>query len=376
MSWNNGGPWGSSGGPSGGSGNSPGDKRPESQPKQPPNNRPGSGPEADIDAWLRRSQEKLRQALPDPKNKPSRFILVVIGVLFVLWILSGFYQVASNQLGVVLRFGEVVRQEQPGLRYHLPEPIEMVLLPDVTSTHQLKIGMHEQSTSSEQQNAASESRMLTGDENIVDIDFSVFWRVDDAEKYLFNIRDPDLTVKLASESAIREVVGRMDIQPILTEKRSSIERETAELIQKTLDEYKAGIKVTQMQLLNVSPPQPVVDAFNDVQRARADGERLRNEAEAYQNKIIPVARGDAQKLIQDAEGYREQVVSLAKGDAARFESVLKAYAGAREVTSIRLYFEAMEEVMRNANKVIIDPAVGKGGTVTPYLPLQEFIKSK
>jgi modulator of FtsH protease HflK len=369
MSWNNGGPWSNNGSNNGS--NSGG--------RTPPNNNSGrgpSGPEPDIDEWLRKSRDQLRQAFPGNNGGQRRLITMGIVAAILLWLVSGFYQVSTNQMGVVLRFGQVVRMEQAGLRYHLPEPIEMVLLPDVKTIHQIKIGFRDTGTDSDSNlSVDGESRMLTGDENIVDIGFSVFWSIKNAEDYLFNMRNPDLTVRLASESAIREIVGRMQIQPILTEKRSEIERETTELVQAMLDEYKAGITVNQVQLLNVSPPLPVVDAFNDVQRARADGERLRNEAEAYRNDIIPRARGEASRMIQDAEGYREQTISYAKGDAARFESVLNAYQQAREVTATRLYFEAMEAVLKNANKVLIDPAISKGGAM-PILPLQDFIRNR
>lgn len=365
MSWNNGGPWGP------GNGNDNGGKDPRGTRRPSSAGRPDDV--IDIDEWVRKSQEKLKQAFPNPSGNPSRFTALIVVAIIALWLGSGFYQVSTNQVGVVLRFGEVVRTEQPGLRYHLPEPIEMVLLPDVTSTNQIKIGFRDRAGNDSI--ADDESRMLTGDENLVDIGFSVFWRVSKAEEFLFNIRAPELTVKLASESAIREVIGRMQIQPILTEKRSEIEEETKHLIQSMLDEYKAGIVITQVQLLNVSPPQSVVDAFNDVQNARADAERLRNEAESYRNDILPRARGEANKMVQEAEAYREQVISLAKGDAARFESVLKAYDQAREVTATRLYFEAMENILSNANKVIIDPSIGKGGAV-PYLPLQDFMRTR
>ncbi len=370
MSWNTGGPWG---------GNNGGNNSPNNGPRNPygSGGRPGgNGPEPDIDEWLRKSREQLRQAFPNNQGGPRRLITMGIVAVILIWLVSGFYQVSTNQIGVVLRFGQVVREEQAGLRYHLPEPIEMVLLPDVKTIHQIKIGFRDTGTESDSNlSVDGESRMLTGDENIVDIGFSVFWSVRNPEDYLFNMRNPDLTVRLASESAIREIVGRMQIQPILTEKRSEIERETTELVQAMLDEYKAGIVVTQVQLLNVTPPLPVVDAFNDVQRARADGERLRNEAEAYRNDIVPRARGEAAKMLQDSEGYRQQVISYAKGDAARFESVLAAYQQARDVTATRLYFEAMETVMKNANKVLIDPAISKGGAL-PILPLQDFIRNR
>lgn len=328
------------------------------------------------DEWLRKSRDQIRNAFPGNQGGPRRLISIAIVSIVLLWLASGFYQVSTNQIGVVLRFGQVVRTEQPGLRYHLPEPIEMVLLPDVKTIHQIKIGFRDTGGDSDSNlSVDGESRMLTGDENIVDIGFSVFWSVRNPEEYLFNMRNPDLTVRLASESAIREIVGRMQIQPILTEKRSEIERETTELVQAMLDEYKAGIVVNQVQLLNVTPPLPVVDAFNDVQRARADGERLRNEAEAYRNDIIPRARGEAAKMLQDAEGYHDQVISFAKGDAARFESVLAAYQQNKEVTATRLYFEAMENVFKNANKVLIDPAISKTGAM-PVLPLQDFIRNR
>lgn len=373
MSWNNGGPWGNNGGNTGG-GNNSSNNGPRNYGT---GNRPGGNrPEPDIDEWLRKSRDQLRQVFPNNQGSPRNLVTIGIVAAVVIWLLSGFYQVSTSQIGVVLRFGQVVRMEQAGLRYHLPDPIEMVLLPDVKTIHQIKIGFRDTGSESDSNlSVDGESRMLTGDENIVDIGFSVFWSVRNPEDYLFNMRNPDLTVRLASESAIREIVGRMEIQPILTEKRSEIESETTKLVQAMLDEYKAGIVVTQVQLLNVSPPQPVVDAFNDVQRARADGERLRNEAEAYRNDIIPRARGEAAKMLLDAQGYREQVISYAKGDAARFESVLAAYQQSREVTATRLYFEAMETVMRNANKILIDPSISKSGA-TPILPLQDFVRNR
>ncbi len=365
MSWNNNGPWGS--GPSGNSGPKP--KRPS--PSPPPS------PEVDVDGLLRAGQEHLGRFFsgggPGGKGgNPFRLWGIGLAVIAVFWLASGLYQVSPNQAGVILRFGKVVRVESPGLHYHLPAPIEMVLRPDVTTANQLKIGDSVRGRRSDDD--ASESRMLTGDENIVDIDYSVFWRVKDPVDYLFNIRNPELTVKLLSESALREVVGQMEIQPILTEKRSQIEADAAALIQSMLDEYKSGVSIMQVQLLNASPPQPVVDAFNDVQRARADGERLRNEAQAYANDILPRARGQAQKMLQDALGYKDRVVSLAKGEASRFLSVLKAYDAAPNVTSARLYFETMEDVLGNANKIILDPAAAKSGTI-PYLPLDLMRKS-
>ncbi|HVY12649.1 MAG TPA: FtsH protease activity modulator HflK [Alphaproteobacteria bacterium] len=357
MSPNQNGPWG-------------GDPPKNNGPKRPAPN------DVDVEEWLRKGREQLRRAFPpNPDDKGRRFWSFIAIVAGFFWLVSGFYQISPNQAGVVQRFGKVVRVEQAGLHYHLPAPIETVLLPDITSVNQLKIGDGgpAEEGDDQQHGSSSESRMLTGDENIVDMDFSVFWRVKDPVDFLFNIRNPQLTLKLLSESAMREVVGKMEIQPILTEKRSQIEAEAAELIQTMLDDYKSGITVMQVQLMNVSPPQPVVDAFNDVQRARADAERLHNEAQAYANDILPRAKGEAQKMLQDALGYKEKVIAVAKGDASRFESVQKIYSEARDVTATRLYFETMEDVLSGANKIILDPSAAKSGAV-PYMSLPELMR--
>jgi len=217
--------------------------------------------------------------------------------------------------------------------------------------------------------------MLTGDENIVEADAAVFWRIKDAGKFLFNVRAPEATVKVAAESSLREVIGRNPIQAALSDKREQIAIQAQEELQKLLDAYGAGIHVQQVQLQKVDPPGAVIDAFNDVQRARADQERARNEAEAYRNDIIPRARGEVERIIQEAQAYREQVVDLAQGDAKRFLALLGAYKQAEDVTARRLYIETMEEVLKNATKIIIDPS-GKGGqSVVPYLPLPEIKKN-
>lgn len=298
--------------------------------------------------------------------------LVVLG----LWMASGVYRVQQNELGVVLRFGEFVRTEEPGLRWHLPAPIETVFRPPVTNVNRLEIGFRsvgDGRRGGAERDVPDESLMLTGDENIIDIDFTVFWQIRRAEAnfYLFNIRDPELTVRKAAESAMREVIGQTDIQPALTEARQRIEVRTREILQDMLNDYQAGIDITQVQLQKVDPPAPVVDAFNDVQRARQDRERLRNEAEAYRNDIIPRARGEAERLIQEASAYREQVVSLAQGDAQRFISVLEAYNVNPEVTAKRMYLETMQEVLGSTNKIIMDGGENGAG-VLPYLPLDQL----
>ena len=219
-----------------------------------------------------------------------------------------------------------------------------------------------------------ESLMLTGDENIVNIDFSVFWVIKDAGKFLFKIQDPQGTVKAAAETAMREVIAKSRIQPILTEGRSQIEVETQEIIQDILDEYNSGIQITQVQTQKADPPDQVIDAFRDVQAARADMERSKNEAEAYANDVIPRARGEAAKILQAAEAYKKQVVARAEGEASRFISIYTEYALAKEVTQERMYLETMEKVLASIDKVIIEKNASSG--VIPYLPLPELGKKK
>ena len=211
--------------------------------------------------------------------------------------------------------------------------------------------------------------MLTGDENIIDIDFVVLWRVNDAGKFLFAIRDPENTIKKVAESAMREIIGRTKIQQALTEGRAQIEQDTKALMQQMLDDYQSGIAINDVQLQQVDPPSPVVDAFDDVQRARADKERLRNEAEAYRNDILPRARGESEQIIQQAEAYREEVINRATGDADRFSAVYKAYVVDKDVTAERLYIETLEDILQNTHKIVID---GEQGNVLPYLPLNEL----
>jgi membrane protease subunit HflK len=222
----------------------------------------------------------------------------------------------------------------------------------------------------EKSNVSSESLMLTGDENIVDINFVVMWKISDAKNFLFQIRDPETTVKKVAESAMREIIGRSPIQKALTEGKADIEAQTKDLMQKMLDNYKSGTVVNSVQLLSVDPPRDVVDAFDDVQRARADKERTKNEAETYAKGIVPVARGEAQKLLQDAEAYKAAVLSKAQGEAARFDSVYEAYSVAKDVTTKRLYIETMQQVLQNSKKVLLSDS-GKGG-VFPYLSLDQL----
>ena len=213
--------------------------------------------------------------------------------------------------------------------------------------------------------------MLTGDENIVDVNLTIVWKIDNVKDYLFNMRDPDQTVRVAAQSVLREIVGQSEMQPIITGDRGKIEDDTKEELQKVLNEFGAGIQIVRVKLQKADPPKQVVDAFNEVQRAKADMERFKNEAEAYRNEILPRARGEAAQRLQNAEAYKEAVVSKSKGDAERFLSVYNAYKGGKDVTIKRLYLETMEEVLGNSNKVIIDPSP-KGTNVLPYLPLDKL----
>jgi membrane protease subunit HflK len=296
-------------------------------------------------------------------------------VLAVGWGLSGFYRVQPDEQGVVMRFGAFSHTTQPGLNYRLPWPIESHTTPRVTRINRVDIGFvgaQDGGITGGRVMAArdvlEESLMLTGDENIIDIDVAVFWRIRDAGEFLFNTRNPESTVKTAAESVMREVIGRTPIQPALTEARAQIEQEVRRGAQAIMDQYKAGIEVTQVQLQKVDPPAQVVDAFRDVQRANADRERLRNEAESFRNDIIPRARGEAERMSQEAQGFRESQVARAGGESARFLSVLSAYELARDVTTRRMYLETMEEILRRNPKVIVDDRL-QG--VVPFLQLGE-----
>jgi membrane protease subunit HflK len=307
-------------------------------------------------------------------------IALVLVAALAIWGLSGFFRVQSEELGVVLRFGKHVRTVQPGLNYHLPYPIETVLLPKALRVSTLSIGMRVVDDSRRGggttiRDVPEESLMLTGDENIVDVDFTVLWRIkpDGVGDFLFNIQNPEGTVKAVAESAMRDVIGRSQIQPILTGARTQTEAAVLELMQKTLDSYGAGILIQQVQMQKVDPPSQVIDAFRDVQAARADFERLQNEAQTYANRIVPDARGRAAQILQVAEGYKEQAVAEAKGQSARFLKVYEEYKKAPDVTRERIYLETMERVLGGSDKLVLDQgANGSGPGVGPYLPLNEI----
>jgi len=337
----------------------------------------GRGPvPPNIDEVIRNIQEKIKRFLPSGStggNKPLLFGLIIVAII---WALSGLYRVLPDEQGIVLRFGKFVSTTQPGLNYHFPYPIETVLTPKVTKVNRIDIGFRSGSdtgfSSAGVADVPEESLMLTGDENIVNIDFSVFWVIKDAGKFLFKIQDPAATVKATAETAMREVIAKSKLQSILTEGRSQIEIETQEIAQSLLDEYESGIQITQVQTQKADPPDQVIDAFRDVQAARADMERAKNEAQAYQNDVIPRARGEAAKILQQAEAYKKQVVAKAEGEASRFLAIYKEYSNAKRVTKERMYLETMEKVLAAVDKVIIEKNASTG--VVPYLALPEIKK--
>lgn len=309
------------------------------------------------------------------QRNPLGGIGLILGVLALLWLASGFYLVQPNEQAVVVTFGKYTRSdEMPGLKYRLPFPIQSHQIVDVTTERRIEIGYRGDGagrglTRVSGTDIPNESLMLTGDENIIDIDFVVLWRVSNARDYLYSIRNPEDTIKIVAESAMREVIGRTKIQPALTEARSQIQNDTRVLMQAILDEYKAGVAINNIQLQKVDPPAPVIDAFNDVQRARQEKEQLRNQAEAYRNDILPRARGEAEKLRQQAEAYKQEVIDRATGDASRFNAIYKAYQSAKDVTAQRMYLETMEQIIKNAQTIVLDD---KGGGALPYLSLNEM----
>lgn len=361
MPWSNqgGGPWGSgSKGPWGSGPQSPG----------------GSTP-PDLEDLLRRSQDKLKNVLPGGNLGGKGFAVLAV-LAAAVWGASGFFIVQPGELGTVLRFGKYVRDVPAGWGYHLPYPIETVLKPNIERISAINVGMRlveDARRGTTMRDVPEESLMLTGDENIVDVDFTAFWKIkpNEAGNYLFNIQNPEGTVKAVAESAMREVIGRSNIQPILTGARQNIENAVHDLMQKTLDDYGAGILITQVQLQKVDPPAQVIDAFRDVQAARADLERAQNEAQTYANRVVPEARGRVAQILQAAEAYREQTVAEATGQTARFLKVYEEYAKAPQVTRERMYLETMERLFGGTDKIILDSGASGSGVI-PYLPLNEL----
>jgi membrane protease subunit HflK len=371
MPWNNnsgggGGPWGGGGGGPWGGGGRGGNR---GGPPRPP----------DFEEMLRKSQDRLRNLMPGGMGSARGIILVAL-VVAVGWLLTGLYRVETNQQAIELVFGRPNGPPQgEGLKYNLPSPIGRVIKVDVTNRRQVTIGSTGPTpetrplpgTRGPQRAITSENLMLTADENIVDIGFNVIWQVQDIYKFAFNAPNPDETVKAASESAMRQVIGQSQLQFVLTEGRSRIQESAREEIQRLLDSYDVGIRIVELNMRQADPPAQVIAQFRDVQAARADKERKINEANGYRNEIVPRAKGEAEALVQAAEGYRTEVVNRSQGDAQRFISVYQQYTQAKDITTQRIYLETMEEVLRGVNKILLD----KGGSgVVPYLPLPEIQK--
>ena len=303
----------------------------------------------------------------------GRGLVFLLLLIVVVWFGSGFYRVQPDEQGVVLRFGAYSYWTPPGLHWHLPWPVESVELPTVTRINRTEIGYrsapgaaieagHEVSGN----DVLSESLMLTGDENIIDVDVAVFWRISDAAAFLFNTADPETLVRGVAESSLREVIGRSPIQPALGPLRGQIESDVLKQTQEILDRYGTGVEITQVQLQKVDPPAAVIESFRDVQRANTDAERMRNEAESYRNDIVPRARGNAARVVAEGQGAKAASVALANGQAQQFDSVLKAYQGAKDVTLRRMYLDTMEDVLAHAQPLVVDDKL-KG--LVPFLPL-------
>ena len=320
-------------------------------------------------------------------KKPGGFdfkISWIIAAVALLWLATGFYQVQPNEQGVVLRFGKYADTTDAGLHYHLPYPIEEVVKVNITQERSINLGVAEayttanrvairngQTGNADPLKSFTESHMLTGDENIVDVNLTVVWRIKNAKDYLFSMQDPDNTVRVAAQSVLREIVGQSEMQAIITGDRGKVEDETKAELQKVMDEFESGIEIVRVKLQKADPPKQVVDAFNEVQRAKADMERFKNEAEAYRNEILPKARGEASQLLQNAQAYKEAVVNKAQGEAERVNSVYNAYKEGKNVTARRMYLETMENVLEKSQKIILDQ--GKAGNgVVPYLPLDKL----
>jgi membrane protease subunit HflK len=370
MPWNDqkggGGPWG--GGGSGGSGG--GNDSPWGKPKGPSGGGGGNNDRPDLEESLRRMQERFRRRgsggsgngsgggrPASPRGLGTAGLAILLGVGLVGWLMTGIYQVNEQESAVVLRFGKVHRTEGPGFKIRLPNPIESTRIVPINRITETAIGDREE-----------ESLMLTGDENIVDIDFSINWKVNVPEQYLFNIAEPEELIRQVGESAMREIVGTSQFEPITTGDRTGVETRVRDLMQQTLNSYQAGIEVVSISLKGATAPAEVVEVQRDVSNAEQDRVRRQNEATAYANKVVPEARGQAQRMIQEAEAYRESSVANAEGEAARFTLVLDEYAKAPRVTRERMFLETMEGVLGKSDKIIIDKSSG----AVPILPLDQL----
>ena len=349
----------------------------------------GSGPKGpDIEEILRRSQDRFRRLIPGSVGT-VRGVLLVLLLVAAVWLASGFYKVQPDELGVELVFGRMVGTETPGLNYNWPGPIGSVLTPKVTAINRTEVGFRSGGGRARlARDVPEESLMLTGDENIIDTQVVVFWKIDTripkggnqdnlagVRNFLFNIRNPELTVKNASEAALREIIGKNRFEFARTGGRARIAGEAQILIQDILDRYGAGVEVTRVQLQKVDPPGSVLDAFRDVQVARADMERKINEAEAYRNEVVQRSQGVAAQIVLRAEGYKREKTEIATGESQRFLAVYEQYKQNKDVTKRRLYLDTMRDVLKGMDKILIDNRAGGVGVV-PYLPLDTLMRGR
>jgi len=337
----------------------------------------GSSNNRDLEDSIKKAKEKFGKfKIGGPRN-----ISILIFVALIIWLATGFYRVEPDEQGIELLFGKWNQTTtEPGLHYFFPIPIGKTMTPKVENVRKINVGYRSASelgfsSNSNDRNVLEESLMLTGDQNIVDVQFTVLYKIKDAGKFLFTLRNPETTVKDMSESVMREVVGQRELEFLLTGGRQEVEQVVRANLQDILDEYESGVLIQSIQLQSVNPPALVIDAFDEVQRARQDKEKLVNEANSYLNKIVPNARGDAAKLVQEANAYKEQVIKQAEGVAQNFIDVYNSYKDTKYVTRQRIYLETLTEVLEGPNKIIID-STGEGQGVVPYLPLNELNKNK
>jgi len=316
-------------------------------------------------------QEFLNQAR-NMFSGGGRLVAMLLLLGLAIWLGSGIYRVQPGENAAIKRFGDLVRvQKQAGIGYHLPWPVETVNKINVTMDRRVQIGFSDTGSSSSRRDLSDESLMLTADANIVDIDVVILWNISESEKYMFNIRDPESTIKHVAESAIREEVGQTRLQSIITEGRNDVATRIRKTMQGILDSYESGVAVNQVLILEATVHPDVIEAYNDVAAARQDAERFQNEAMIYRNDILPKARGEAIKMEQDAEAYAQDVVARSKGDAQRFTEILAGYRSGKDVTRDRFYIETMEQILGRANRMIIDQD-GSNHGVVPYMSLDNL----
>ena len=337
---------------------------------KPPNKSPWEkGPQPpDIDELLSNLQDKFKIGLP----KKVVFSYIII-LAIIVWLATGIFIIDPEEQGVIKRFGEVTEVVGPGPHYHLPSPIETVQIAPVTAVRRLEIGFRTVQTGppAKYRRVLKESLMLTGDENIIDVQFIVQYRISDLENYLYSLTNPDVTVRSAAESAMREVIGDSSVTEALTVGKGIIEDTTALLLQQTMNSYKGGIKIENVKLQDVHPPDAVKEAFKDVVSAREDREKMINDAEGYRNNLVPKARGEAAQLVNSAKAYAKEKVLVAIGESERFNLVYEEYKKAKDITRERILLETMASILPKVNKVIADKELG--GNVLPFLPIGQSL---